>query len=165
MANAMYHSGKGAIISGASTGTHIKQTVNLLSDANIEIIALENDTGEDLTHNTVQDAITAGAVEVTSTGYTGGYGGSSRQSLASKSYTVDQSNGRWEFDCANVTWSSINQAGSETWVAFLIAKRGTSDDTTAQLIAHIDSGTGLPLTPNGSDIEFQVDPEGLLHLT
>jgi len=38
---------------------------------------------------------------------------------------------------------------------------GTGDEWEA----HIDTATGLPLTPNGSDITLTIDAQGLLHVT
>jgi hypothetical protein len=127
----------------------------------IKIAALETDS-EDTDHEFMGDVLGSG-VEVTSTGYTSGYGGAGRLELTSKALAVDQANDRAEFDCANPTWSSISQAGSETWVAFVVLKEITND-AASPVIAHIES-TDLPLTPNGSDITLTVDAEGLLHKT
>jgi hypothetical protein len=43
--------------------------------------------------------------EITGTGYTSGWGGSGRKTLASKTVTVNKTNDRTEFDCADITWS------------------------------------------------------------
>ncbi len=102
----------------------------------------------------------AGVTEVTSTGYTGGFEGADRLSLASKTLTVDQANDRAEFDCADLTWSAIALAGSETWLAYTILKELTSDALSPTLW-HIDTATGIPLTPNGSDITMTIDAQGL----
>lgn len=157
MANFWYNTGKLRMWAGA-TGE-----VDLIVNT-IKVMALQGDTGESTDSEFIGDVITAGAVEVTSTGYTGGYGGAGRKTLGSKALAVDQVNDRAEFDCADVTWSAISQAGAEQWVALLIVKEVTSD-ALSPVLAHIDTATGLPLTPNGSDITLTINAEGLLQIT
>jgi len=157
MADAWYNTGILRCWAGA-TGE-----IDLINDAAVKILALETDD-DVLTYEYIGDVTGGDGVEVTSTGYTGGFAGAGRKALASKALTVDQSNTRAEFDCADVVWSSISQADAETWVAFVIAKEITND-AASPVIAHIDGATGLPLTPNGSDITLTVDAEGLLHIS
>ncbi len=107
------------------------------------------------------------AVEVSSTGYVGGFAGADRLSLdqsAAKTIAVDQAGNRAEFDCGDLTWTAISQAAAETWVGFGIAKELTSD-ALSPMMWQIDTATGLPLTPNGSDITLQVDAEGIAQIT
>ena len=54
-------------------------------------------------------------------------------------------------DAADVTWSSVT--GDECEAIVLYKHTGT--ESTSRLIAYIDSATGLPVTPNGGDIEVQ----------
>ncbi len=55
-----------------------------------------------------------------------------------------------QFTAANVTWptvaSSANQAGA------VVLFNDTGSSATSRLIAYIDSYPGLPITPNGLDI-------------
>jgi len=155
MAEFWYNTAKGLMIAGA-TGE-----IDFISDE-IIILALETDE-EVATDEYVSEPLAGDAVEVTSTGYTGGFEGADRLSLASKAIAVDQGNGRAEIDCADITWTAISQADAETWVAFIIAKELTSD-AASPLIAHLEP-TGVPLTPNGSDIKITISAEGLLHIT
>ena len=157
MANFIPNYGKYRTIAGA-TGA-----VDLLADT-IKIMALEDDTGEDQDSEFVGDVITAGAVELTSTGYTGGFGGAGRLTLGSKTLAVDEANDRVEFDCANPVWSGIDQAAAETLVGFYVIKEITND-AASPVLSHIDTATGLPLSPNGSDITLTVDAEGLMQWT
>lgn len=126
-------------------------------------MALETDD-DTATFEFIGDVLGGTGVEVSSTGYTKDFGGAGRLTLGSKVLDVDQGNNRAEFDCANPTWTSISRATTETWVAFLIVKEITND-AASPVLAHIDSATGLPLTPNGSDITLTIDAEGLLHIT
>ena len=69
------------------------------------------------------------------------------QTLGTKSTTAGV------FDAADVTFSSVSGDQCE---AILIYK-DTGTEGTSHLIAYIDSATGLPVTPNGGDIQIQWD--------
>ncbi len=69
------------------------------------------------------------------------------QTLASKTVT----NG--VFDAADITFTSVTGASAE---AILIYK-DTGSSATSPLIAWIDTGTGLPVTPNGGNITVAWD--------
>ncbi|HUT68663.1 MAG TPA: hypothetical protein VMW86_08985 [Dehalococcoidales bacterium] len=155
MAEFWYNTGKLRCWAGA-TGE-----IDIINDAAVKIMALETDD-EDTDSEFIGDVLVSGA-EVTSTGYTGGFGGADRLALASKVLAVDQANNRAEFDCADITWTAISRAAAETWVAFLVMKEITND-AASPVIAHLEP-TGVPLTPNGSDIKITIDAEGLLHIT
>jgi len=155
MAEFWYNNAKAQMLAGA-TG-EIDFIVN-----EIVVIALEVDN-EGATQDDVAELLATTADEVTSTGYTGGFGGAGRLSLASKAIAVDQGNNRAELDCADLTWTAISRAAAESWVAFVIAKELTSD-ALSPLIAHLEP-TGVPLIPNGSDIKITINAEGLLQIT
>jgi hypothetical protein len=72
--------------------------------------------------------------------------------LASKTVT----NGT--FDCANWTWTAVTGDQSEAVIIYI----DTGTPSTSRLVAFLDTGiTGLPVTPNGGDINFTVDAAGL----
>ena len=150
-----YNAAKATCLKGAALA------IDLINDT-IIILALETDE-EVATDVYVSEPIAGAAVEVTSTGYTGGFEGAGRLTLASMAIAIDQGNSRAEVDCADITWTAISQAAAETWVSFLVAKELTSD-AASPLIAHLEP-TGVPLTPNGSDIKITINAEGLLHIT
>lgn len=154
MAEFWYNTSKARLIKG-STGA-----IDIYADT-IVIIALEVDSEE--ADDEFVSEVLVGATEVTSTGYTSGFEGAGRLTLASLVITVDEANDRAEIDCDDITWSSISQDSSEQWVAFLIAKELTSD-AASPVIAHLEP-SGVPLTPNGSDIKITIDAEGLLQIT
>lgn len=159
MANLWHNEGKLRLI-GGTAGAILYLTEEIV------VIAVEtNDDPDDPDTVFVSDWLGVGdAVEVTSTGYTGGFQGADRLSLASKAIVVDQANDRAEFDCANLVWTAISQAASETWVGFGFAKELTSD-AASPMLWQIDTATGLPLTPNGSDITLTIDAEGIAQIT
>ncbi len=161
MANGWHTNAKGRIVSGF-TGE-----IDYLVDV-IVIMAFEDLTGYDLDDDFVAGSgeilNRAGVTEVTSTGYVGGFEGADRLSLGSRAIVVDEPNNRAEFDCADITWVAIDQAAAETWVGYLILRELTSD-ALSPAMWHIDTATGIPLTPNGSDITITIDAEGIAHIT
>lgn len=56
-------------------------------------------------------------------------------------------------DHADFTWSSVTGDPSEsvTWW------KDTTVETTSNLICNVDTATGLPVTPNGGNIDLAVD--------
>lgn len=64
------------------------------------------------------------------------------------------------FDADNTTFPSV--AGDQSEVVLLYIHTGT--DSTSRLVCYIDSGTNLPVTPNGLDIECQWNPSGIAAL-
>ena len=70
--------------------------------------------------------------------------------LGSKTFT----NG--VFDSADITFTAISGATAEAIVLFIDSGTPSTD----YLIAYIDSGTGLPVTPNGGDINVTVNASG-----
>ncbi len=69
------------------------------------------------------------------------------QTLGSKTVTAGVA------DAADATFPTVTGATAE---AILIYK-DTGVETTSRIIAYIDTGTGLPVTPNGGDITVQWD--------
>ncbi len=67
--------------------------------------------------------------------------------LASKSTTDGV------FSAADVTFSAVTGASVEA----IIIYRDTGTASTSPLIAYIDTGSGLPVTPNGGDIVVRWD--------
>ena len=57
-------------------------------------------------------------------------------------------------DASDVTFTTV-AAGAA--LASLVIFRDSGADATSELIAKIDSGTGLPVTPNGGDITVAFD--------
>jgi hypothetical protein len=53
-----------------------------------------------------------------------------------------------ELGCDDITFTSVSGPSVEAIVLF----RWVSSPTDSPLIAFIDTGTGLPITPNGGDI-------------
>lgn len=147
MANAWYNRGK--LIA-------LDSSLNLTSDT-IRVLALKG-TGYtfDPDHDFVTD-LTPGSNEVSGGSY-------ARQDLGTKAVNVDDTNDRAEFTAAATTFSAVPAQGGSNVTALVVFKFVTND-TDSPLIAYIDTGTGFPLTPNGSDITVTWNAEGVLQLT
>jgi hypothetical protein len=62
------------------------------------------------------------------------------------------------FDCDNWTWTAVTGDPCEAVIIYI----DTGVASTSRLVAFLDTGiTGLPVTPNGGDINFTVDAAGL----
>lgn len=88
--------------------------------------------------------------EIAVSGYTGGWGGAGRKTIASKTVTVQKSGGSPAnsvvFDCADITWTALG-TGATIETAILI-KEGGANDTTSRLIVSWD----ISQATNGGDI-------------
>lgn len=91
-------------------------------------------------------------------------GGSyTRQTLASKTGTTDNTNDRGEWSCATITFTAVPAQGGDNITAVVVYEHVTND-ADSPLIAYFDTGTGFPLTPNGGDITVTINAEGLLQI-
>jgi len=65
------------------------------------------------------------------------------------------------FDGDNVTFTAVSGAEVEALVIYI----DTGNSSTSRLVAYIDTGqTGLPVTPNGGDIQVQWNASGIFAL-
>lgn len=125
----------------------LDRTIDLVGDT-LKVILVTSSYTPDKDHDFANDL----AGELSGTGYTGGFNGSGRKTLAGKAFSTDTTNDRveWTFDA--VTWSAIN-AGSPKYA--IVVKEITNDAAT-RLIAYLDLGTvstnggDLTVTPNGT---------------
>jgi hypothetical protein len=77
------------------------------------------------------------------------------QTLGTKTFT----NGT--FDAANSTFTAVSGSTVEALVIYI----DTGTAGTSRLVAYIDTGvTGLPVTPNGGDINITYDAAGIFTL-
>jgi hypothetical protein len=140
-----YNRGKTQVLNGG---------VDLLTDT-IKVMLVNASASFNADHNFVSEVNTN---ELSGTGYAGGFAGSGRKTLASKTVTEDDTNDRAEFDAADVTWTAIN-AGTAS--AAVLIKEGTAD-TDSVLIAYLDF---TDVVTNGGDFTLQWDAEGILQLS
>jgi hypothetical protein len=80
--------------------------------------------------------------------------GTESGALASKTFT----NG--VFDAADYSFTAVTGANAEAIVYFV----DTGNPATDALICYVDSGTGLPVLPNGGDINITINASGICAL-
>lgn len=144
MASAWYNKGKAQVLNGG---------IDLLTDT-IKVMLVDDTYVFAATHNFVSDV---SADELSGTGYTGGFAGAGRKTLASKTITEDDANGRAEFDAADVVWTGLS-AGT---VGGAILIKEITNDAASLLIAFLDC---VDTGSTGSDFTVQWDAEGILQL-
>lgn len=136
----------------------LDRTIDLAANT-LKVMLVTNAYAADPDHLTVDAAgADALAAEIGVTGYTGGWGGSGRQTLANKTITQDDTNDRTVFTADPVTWTSL--AAGATVTGAILIKEGASNDTTSRLIAY------YPLTPYptaGNGYRLTWDANGMLN--
>lgn len=95
--------------------------------------------------------------ELNVSGYTRGFAGAGRKTLASKTVTENDTNNRVEFDAADPTWTALG--AGQTIAAGVVIKEVTNDAATV-LYCYLDP-TDTPT--NGSDITLQIASNGFLN--
>lgn len=134
----------------------LNQSIDLLGDT-IKVMLLGTGYTADPDHQFVS---AINSHELSGTGYTGGFSGSGRKTLASKTAAKDDAANIAYFDAADVTWTAID-AGTVGFAA--IIKENTSD-ADSEVIAIIDLAPDVPT--NGGDYTLQwSSTEGILKLT
>jgi hypothetical protein len=103
-------------------------------------------------HQFVADVV---ASELSGTGYTGGFGGSGRKTLASKVIGKNDSTDKAYIDGADMTWTAIN-AGT---IGFAIVFKEITSDALSPVIACVDVAD---IVTNGGDVTIQWDAAGLI---
>jgi len=136
-------------------------TIDLVNDT-IKIMLVTSSYVADDAHDFVDGAGADDPIdhELSGTGYTAGFAGSGRKTLAAKVFSEDDTNNRGEFDdTADITWTAIDAGTSAAAIAY---KHNTSDADSV-LIAYIDTG-GFPIVTNGGALTIQWNAEGILQL-
>jgi hypothetical protein len=121
------------------------RTIDLAADT-IKLILVTSAYTPDPDHDFASDLTN----ELSGTGYTGGFAGAGRKTIASKAFSTDTANNRVEFTFGATTWTAIN-AGSPKYA--ILVKEITNDAAT-RLIAYLDLGT---VTTNGGDLTITPD--------
>jgi hypothetical protein len=130
------------------------RTIDLVADT-LKLILVTSTYTPDKDHDFASDLTN----ELSGTGYTGGFAGSGRKTIASKAFSTDTANDRIEFTWAGVTWTAIN-AGNPKYA--ILVKEITNDAAT-RLIAYLDLGT---VVTNGGDLTVTPDATlGALQIT
>lgn len=127
MANTLYPGGKEAFLDGS---------INMVSD-DIRVALLRNYTYSS-SHDTLEDVDNSGSTVIVS------------RSVALADKTVTDG----VFNASQATFAAV-PAG--TACGHVVLYKYDADDANARVIAHIDTATNLPVTPNGGDIRINWD--------
>ena len=138
MASNLYNPGLEKLLDG---------TISFESDT-INVLLVDASHTFDKTHEFVSDIV---ANEASGTGY-------ARKTLANAAIALDAANDRVEFDADNPSYTALN-AGT---IAAAIVFKNVTNDADSPLIAQIDFAD---LVTNGSDVELQINSEGLFFVT
>ena len=122
-------------------------TISFETDT-IKVLLVDTNHTFDKTHEFVSDVV---ANESLGTGY-------ERKTLTSTSIALDAVNDRVEYDADNPVYTSLD-AGT---IAAAIVYKEVTSDSDSPLIAQIDFAD---LVTNGSDVELQINSEGLFLVT
>lgn len=141
MASNLYNPGLLKLLNGS---------IDFANDA-IKVLLVNTSHAYDKTDEFVSDIVANEASNVSGSGY-------ERKTLASKTILLDAANDRVEYDAANPLYTSIN-AGT---IAAAIIYKEVTTDSDSPLIAQIDFAD---LVTNGSDVELQVNVDGLFTVT
>ena len=120
-------------------------------------------TATPYTYNVDDDFVDAGGAndvvdaETNVSGYIRGWGGAGRLTVASKTFTVNDTNNRLELDCADPSWAGLGTG--ETLAAALIIREGAANDTTSQLYAYLDFND----VASGGTLTLQVASNGIVN--
>lgn len=132
--------------------------IDLLADT-IKVMLVNTSYSPDPDHNFVSSITGGTSKELSGTGYTAGFGGSGRKTLANKGVTQDDTNNVAFFDADDVTWSGID-AGT---VGFIAVIKEVTNDGDSPLLAVIDVSPDV--TTNGSGYLATWASDGLFKLT
>lgn len=126
------------------------------SSSSIKCLLVSGSYTPDKDHQFVADVV---ANELSGAGYTGGYQGSGRKTLAARAVNKDNATDRvYCDDTADITWAAIN-AGTP---AYAIVFREVTSDAASPLVACIEISNPVPT--NGGDYTLQWASGGLFYV-
>lgn len=134
MANSLYGLGRQGFLDGSIDWDTDNVRLNLVDNADYTV-SIDAD-------NDMADVDVGGAVE------------SSTANLGTKTVTLGTA------DAANTSFSSVSGDVCES----IVIAQNTGTPANDRLIAYIDTATGLPVTPNGGDINVTFDAAGIFTL-
>jgi len=129
--------------------------VNLSSDT-LKAVLVTSGYTPNADHNFLDSITASTSKELSGTGYTAGFGGSGRKTLASVTVTQDDTNDLAVFDAADLTWTAIN-AGTVAYVAIV---KEITDDAHSPILAVLSLSPAV--TTNGGDLTIQFSASGLI---
>ena len=145
MASQVYQSGLGKILD---------RTIDYVTDT-IKCYLVSNAYTSDPDHDFVSDVTEIGNV----TGYTGGFGGGGRQTLASKTYTIDDTNNRVRMTAADASFGTLATGVTIRGYAFT---KETTNDASSRVFAFRQLSSDTPT--NGASITAEIATNDVLRI-
>ena len=131
--------------------------INLLTDT-IKVMLVQTSYTPDKDHDFVS-SITGGTTkEIAGTGYTGGFGGGGRKTLASKTVAKDDTGDVAFFDAADSAWTGLD-AGT---VGFAVLIKEVTSDADSPIIAIVDVSPDI--VTNTGDYTIQWAATGIFNI-
>lgn len=131
--------------------------IALLSDT-LKVMLVNASYTPDKDHDFV-DSITGGtSKELSGTGYTAGFGGAGRKTLASKTVTKDNGADVAYLDANDVSWTAID-AGT---AAFAVVIKEVTSDADSPILAVVDVSPDV--ATNGGDYTIQWAADGVFKI-
>lgn len=127
-------------------------SLNLLTDT-LQAMLVTQGYIPDPNHKYVDEGtlVSPSEFEVAGTGYVGGFGGTGRRTITSKSLVRDANTFRVRLFGDNVTWNPIN-VGVVGGV--LVIRPGTTSDESSLLIGYTNEG-GFPVPTDGGELQVR----------
>lgn len=156
--NLVYNGVKAAIMGIPTSGTPAAR-IDLIADTlKVMLIGTGVAYTPDADHRFVSSVVGS---EISVTGYTGGFGGAGRKSLASRTLSADDTNDRGVFDAADLTWTAL---GSGATIGGAVLFKELTSDALSPLIAYY-AFTNTPTNGGDITIQWSSSPSALLTLT
>lgn len=144
--------------SGWMQGTLVTYLAELAS-ASLVVGLLRNTYTFNPDHKFVAD-LSPGTHECNVTNYTGGYLGSGRKTLSSKTITEDTTNNRATFDAADPsTWTLL---GAGNVLRYLFVAEPITSDAASRVVNVLDFGADF--TTNGGDFSVAFNAAGIAYI-
>jgi len=157
MASLVHQSGLAKLLGMTAAISYLSDTIKvmLLGTGTAYTPNKDTDFLDEGGANDIHDA------EISTTNYTGGFGGGGRKTLASKTISANDTSDRVEIDAADVTWTALGPpSGGPTLAAAEIIKEVT-DDTLSVCICYQDF---TDTVVNGGDVTLQFASGGFLQI-
>lgn len=157
--NLVYNGFKAACLGIVTSGTPAARVDVIADSIKVMLIGTTTPYTANNDHRFVSSA--AGSELTGVSGYTGGFGGAGRKTLASRTLSADDTNDWGIFDAADVLWTAL---GTGDTIGGAIVFKELTSDALSPMIAYF----ALTNTPtNGSDVTlvWSTSPSGLLTLS
>jgi hypothetical protein len=145
MASTVYQSGLGKVID---------RTIDYIADT-IKCYLVAATYTADPDHDFVSDVTEIGNV----TGYTGGFGGAGRQTLGSKTITIDDTNNRIRLTAADASFGALGTGVTIRGYAFT---KETTNDAASRVLSFRQLASDTPT--NGSSVTAEIATNDVLRI-